>query len=533
MADRRSIAATLLAELRGRGVRRMFGLPGGGSSLDLIQAGAEQGIDFVLARSETAAAIMAATTAELSGSPGVVLTGLGPGAAAVTNGLAHAALDRVPLVLVSDAYPPEIAAWVTHQRIDQPALFAPLVKASLAPNGATTLAELRRLLDLAMTVPQGPVHIDLSAPAAQLSIAERDFDQPPPVRAADPGQIEAARALLERAERPVLLLGLRARRAPVAARTLAETLGGPALTTWKAKGVVPCDHPLFVGLFIGAEAEALCVAEADLIVQFGFDPVELIPRPWRYRAPIIDIAEIAGQSHYAKPGASLIGPLEEGAAALGGVRRWGGWPATAIESFRRRIAERYRMPPSPAISPQAVVEATLDVAPAGCRATIDAGAHMFPVIARWPARALNDVLISNGLASMGFALPAAIASALEEPARPVIAFTGDGGLMMTLGELATAAERACALLVLVFNDGALSLIDLKQQGRGLPSRGCRTGPVDFAAAARAFGLEAEQVTSISELRPAIARALDSRRPALIDVFVDPSGYPALLKAIRG
>ena len=124
------------------------------------------------------------------------------------------------------------------------------------------------------------------------------------------------------------------------------------------------------------------------------------------------------------------------------------------------------MAPSAAISPQAVVEAALEVAPAGCRATIDAGAHMFPVIAHWPARAPNDALISNGLATMGFALPAAIASALEEPARPVIAFTGDGGLMMTLGELATAAERACALLVLVFNDGALSLIDRKRTASG-------------------------------------------------------------------
>jgi acetolactate synthase I/II/III large subunit len=533
MADRRSIAATLVGELRGRGVRRMFGLPGGGSSLDLIQAGAEQGIDFVLARSETAATIMAATTAELSGTPGVVLTGLGPGAAAVTNGLAQAALDRAPLVLVTDAYPPEVAAWVTHQRIDHAALFAPLVKASLAPGGATTRGELRCLLDLAMTAPQGPVHIDLSAPAAKASMAGTDLDQPPPVRAADPRQIEAARALLERAERPVLLLGLGARRAPAAARALAEALGGPVLTTWKAKGVIASDHPLFVGLFTGAEAEAVSVAEADLIVQLGFDPVELIPRPWRYRAPIIDIAEVAEQTHYARPSAAMIGPLEEAASALVGVRRRGGWSATAIASFRRRIAERHRMPPSSAIGPQAVVEAALEVAPAGCRATIDAGAHMFPVIAQWPARAPNDVLISNGLATMGFALPAAIASALEEPARPVIAFIGDGGLMMTLGELATAAERASALLVLVFNDGALSLIDLKQQGRGLPSRGCRTGPVDFAAAARALGLEAERVTSIADLRPAIARALGSRRPALIDVPVDPSGYPALLRAIRG
>ena len=137
MTTRRTVATTLMAELHRRGVRRMFGVPGGGSSLDLIEAGAAQGIDFVLARSETAAAIMAATTAELTGAPGVVLTGLGPGAAAATNGLAHAALDRAPVVLVSDAYPPEVAARVSHQRIDHAALFAPLVKASLAPTSAT------------------------------------------------------------------------------------------------------------------------------------------------------------------------------------------------------------------------------------------------------------------------------------------------------------------------------------------------------------------------------------------------------------
>ena len=100
----RSVAAILVRELRRRGVRRMFGVPGGGSSLDLIQAGADQGVDLVLARTETAAAIMAAVTAELTGVPGVVLTGLGPGAAAVTNGLAHALLDRAPLVLITDAY---------------------------------------------------------------------------------------------------------------------------------------------------------------------------------------------------------------------------------------------------------------------------------------------------------------------------------------------------------------------------------------------------------------------------------------------
>jgi acetolactate synthase-1/2/3 large subunit len=331
----------------------------------------------------------------------------------------------------------------------------------------------------------------------------------------------------------VLLVGLQARHAPAAARALAEELGGPVLTTWKAKGVIASDHPLFVGLFTGAEAEAACVGEADLIVQFGLDPVELIPQPWRYHAPIIDAAELTAPTPHAEPTAALIGPLEAGAEALLGSRRGSGWPAATIDSLRRQIARCYRMPPSRAISPLALVEAAVAVAPVGCRATVDAGAHMFPVMAHWPARQAHELLISNGLATMGFALPAAIASALAEPERPVIAFTGDGGLMMTLAELATAAEQACALVVVVFNDRALSLIDLKQEARGLPRRGCRTAPVDFAAAARALGVDAEHVEASADLPVALARALASRRPTLIDVPVEPSGYPALLQAIRG
>jgi acetolactate synthase-1/2/3 large subunit len=527
-----SVATTLMAELHRRGVRRMFGVPGGGSSLDLIEAGAGHGIDFVLTRSETAAAIMAATTAELTGAPGVVLTGLGPGAAAVTNGLAHAALDRAPLVVVSDAYPPEVALRVSHQRIDHAALFAPLVKASLAPTGATSPCELRRLLDAAAAPPAGPVHIDLSARAAAEPMASGGDPQAHPP-ASPPFERDEARALLARAVRPVLLVGLQARRAPAAARALAEALGGPVLTTWKAKGVIASDHPLFVGLLTGAEAEADCIRAADLIVQLGLDPVELIPRPWRYDAPIIDIAERVEPAPYARPTAALIGRLEAGVEALLGVRDGQGWPPATVAALRREIALRHRMAPSRAISPQAVVEAAVEVAPVGCRAAVDAGAHMFPVMAHWPARQAHEVLISNGLATMGFALPAAIASALAEPERPVIAFTGDGGLMMTLPELATAAERNCALVVVVFNDAALSLIDLKQQARGLPRRGCRSAPVDFAAAARALGVDGEQVTTIADLPVVLACALAARRPRLIDVPVDPSGYPALLKAIRG
>src|SRR5690606_19361652 len=252
---------------------------------------------------------------------------------------------------------------------------------------------------------------------------------------------------------------------------LATELAGPVLATWKAKGVIPDDHPLYAGLITGGTAEAACLAEADLIVQFGFDPVELIPKSWRYEAPIVDVAEAVRDAHYARPSASLIGPLGQGAAALSGAARRRAWSEAAIRAHREAIAGAYAMQAAAGIGPQEVVEAAIAAAPPGCRATIDAGAHMFPAIGRWPAREANAALISNGLATMGFALPAAIASALAEPERPVVAFVGDGGLSMCLGELATAAEQRCALVVVVLNDAALSLIEVKRAARDLPSRG--------------------------------------------------------------
>jgi acetolactate synthase I/II/III large subunit len=530
----RSVAATLVGELRRRGVRHMVGVPGGGSSLDLIQSGADQGVEFVLARTETAAALMAAVTAELTGVPGVVLTGLGPGAAAVTNGVAHARLDRAPLVVITDAYPPALATFVTHQRIDHAALFAPLVKGSLGVTSATSLGGVRELLDAALRPPRGPVHVDLSAAPAGEPMAEGlPPHQETPAAATGPWQVERARALLADAERPVLLVGLEARDAPDATRRLAAELAGPVLSTWKARGVVADDDPLFVGLVTGGAAEAACLGEADLIVRFGFDPVELIPQPWRYAAPVLELAEAVRDGYYARPAASLIGPLAQGAAALSGAAPGGSWRASAIRAQREAIGAAYSMAPSSSIGPLDVVEAAIEAAPARCRAAIDAGAHMFPVIARWPAREPNAVLISNGLATMGFALPAAIGSALAEPDRPVTAFIGDGGLAMCLGELATAAEQRCPIVIVVFNDAALSLIDVKQEARGLPSRGCRTMPIDVAAAARGFGLQAERIRSRAALRPAFARAFASKEAYLLDIQVDPSGYGALLKALRG
>ena len=164
---------------------------------------------------------------------------------------------------------------------------------------------------------------------------------------------------------------------------------------------------------------------------------------------------------------------------------------------------------------------------------IDAGAHMFSAAVFFPAHRAGDVLISNGLATMAFALPAAIAAAIHDRSSPVLCFTGDGGLMMCMGELCTAIEQKAKVIVIVFNDSALSLIDVKQQSRMLETNGVRWSQHNFAASMRGLGGRASEVRTEHEFVQALNEALVAEGPYLIDVLVDPSGYPNQLKAMRG
>lgn len=539
MSDAMSVAATLARHLKDAGVRRMFGVPGGGSSLDLIDAAARLGIEFVLARSETAAAIMAATTAEITGAPGVVLTGLGPGTASAVNGIAHAALDRAAVILLADCLDPIRDAYVTHQAIDQIAIFRPIVKTALRLTAATA-HEIPGLIARALAPPAGPVHIELAPSEAMLPVSGRIAPalapDPSPIA---PAVIAEASALLRGARRPVILAGLDSRGAAPELRRLAEALACPVLVTYKAKGAFADTHPLFAGVFTGGAAEADCVAASDLIIGFGLDPVELIPQRWRYRAPFIALTPWAGPPHYTQAAIELAGPIAPAASALAADATRSVWPAEEIAELRtawrallsgpRDIGRNLAVP----IAPQELVEAAAAAAPAGTRATVDAGAHMVPATSFWPAAEPGGLLISNGLSTMGFALPAAIAAALAEPARPVIAFTGDAGLMMCLAELSTASRLGLHIVVCVFNDAALSLIDIKQQARGMASAGVRYAATDFAALARGMGCAGMRVADRAELGDALRRAFAAAGPVVLDVAIDPSGYPAQLAALRG
>ncbi len=548
MSEKITIAQLLVRKLGQKGVSKIFGLPGGGSSLDVIAAASAQDIEFILTKTENAAVMMAGALSETTGVPGVALMTKGPGLTNSANGVAYASLDRAPVVVLTDGFTPKQLSYITHQVFDQKAVLAPIVKAVSRLESDDPEAEIEALLALACTEPMGPVHIELTSETARKLVsvssesrlnATRMTVQSDEHTVSSAIQLQALQARLRLARRPIVVLGLEARAHADVVRKFVDALGCAVLSTYKAKGVIPDSDPRVVGIFTGGSLEQEAIAASDLMILIGMDPVELILQPWRYATPVVDIAACDHPVHYVKPEIRVVGVLTDILQTLiasGGYER-SGWSESALDALRENAQKQLTYAPVHyGVAPDRVAQlAALCCRKAGVNPmfSIDAGAHMFSVAGFFPAERAGDVLISNGLATMAFALPAAISAAVQERNTPVLCFTGDGGLMMCLGELCTAVEQQAKVIVIVFNDSALSLIDIKQQSRSMKSEGVRWRHHDFAATMEALGGVGIRVSNDQEFVEGMQRALACEGPSLLDVSIDPTGYPEQLKAMRG
>jgi len=536
-----TVAQLVVEGLRKADVARLFGVPGGGSNLEVLEAAREQGLPFVLCRQESAALIMAAVTGELTGRPGAALSTLGPGVTASATGLAHAFLDRSPVIFLSDRHSEATLAFATHQVLDHAAHLAPIVKASLTLTADSASHLMAHAAQLALKEPRGPVHLDLPADLAgraALPLAVNPF--PPATRPPDAGLLDQAAAMIRGARRPLVVAGLQCRAADAKwLRAFCEALPAPLLTTYKAKGAMPDPHPLAMGVFTGGALEEPVVRRADLVIAFGLDTVELIPRPWPYSSPLVSLARSASSERagaYFSPALEVVGDLalilEELAPRLTRADARADWDVAEVDRLRRERLGALEVA-VPGLAPHRVVQLTRELTPAGTIASVDAGAHMFPATAYWHAVEPGECLISNGLATMGFALPAAIAAQLVYPERRVVCFTGAGGLLQVVAELETAARLRLPITIVVFNDGALSLIQIKQEQKGYQGVPMRYEGPDLAALAQAEGLGVFTASDEAGVRRALFSALAQDGPTLIDARIDASGYRRTLEIIRG
>src|SRR5262245_27652044 len=252
-----TVAQLIIDGLQRAGVSCLFGVPGGGSNLDLLDAADNRGLPFVLCHHEWAACIMAAVTGDLTGVPGAALATLGPGVTASATGLAHAFLVRSPMIYVSDRHPDSALAFTTHQRIDHAAMLSGIVKGSVAVTADSACHSVAHAVQLALKEPRGPVHLDLPAdvssrPAVPAASNVVPLPSPVPERAA----LDRAAEMITAASRPIVVAGLQCRANDAKwLRAFCEALPAPCLTTYKAKGAIPDPHPLALGVLTGGVLE--------------------------------------------------------------------------------------------------------------------------------------------------------------------------------------------------------------------------------------------------------------------------------------
>jgi len=519
----RDLARPLVEGLREAGVRKIFGMPGGGPNLDMIGCAEDVGIEFVLAHGETAACIMAGSYGRLTGTPGVALVTRGPGLTSAVNGLAQATLDRFPLLLISDIVSQEQAGRVAHQRIDQVATAAPVTKWSATLGARDPEEVVRAAARLAVAAPAGAVHLAFD-PSAEGDPAPA-LPEPPPV---DDDALDRARRLCAAARRPVVVVGLDAAPHAETVREALATLDCPVLVTYEAKGTVPESSPTYAGLFAGAAIERPWLEQADLVLGLGLDPVEPMPGPWPYEAQVVMLHSHPVETAYFGDPHLLVGSYADHLKPLVDCLR-PDWP-TGIAAEQRRVDVEGLEHPTHGLSPHDVVRETRR-AHGDALLTVDAGAHMLVAMPLWDTDEAGSVLISNGLATMGFSLPAAIGAALGRPGRRVVCFVGDGGLGMVLPELETVSRLGLDLTVVVLNDQALTLIRLKQKEHQGGDRAVTYGAVDFAGVATAMGVPGTVVTELDGLRAALAAT--GSGPCLLDARIDPAVYPHVMRATRG
>jgi acetolactate synthase-1/2/3 large subunit len=530
-----TVAAQIAKTLAAYGVRFAFGIPGN-DVLELIRACEGEGIRFVLAKSEPSAAFMADAVFHLTGAPAALIAALGPGIANAISGIAGAAQERSAMVVLTGEMASAQAGIYTHQVFDHVALATPLTKYAAALNPARAAQQVAKALDIALSHPAGPVMLNIAADHSRAEAREEPAFSPPRRIDAMPRQddLRRLRQKLDRAARPLALIGLGTLReaAPQAVAAFLRARGLPCLTTYKAKGVLSEDDPLClgaVGLSPVVDAENLrLIADADLLVLIGFDPIELRDAwldAWSPDKPCISL-DWGSVGHRVFPvGEEALGDLPAILEALSGPGPSSSWPAERLEAHREAVAAivRPRDPPD-AISPAALFDAMSRRIGEDWTLTVDVGAHRILANHVIRCRTPGQLMQSNGLGHMGYAVPAAIAAQLVRPDHTVVALVGDGCLLMTLGDLALAAELGLPLVVVVLNDSALSLIKLKQRKMQLAPQAVDFESPRFDLLGQGFGAVAKSVRSLPAFEAALDEAVASRRFTVIDAVIDPAEY---------
>jgi thiamine pyrophosphate-dependent acetolactate synthase large subunit-like protein len=515
------------------GVEYVFGLPGT-SCLGVVDAiRKHEKMRFIKVRHEESAALMASAYAKLTGKVGVCLTIAGPGATNLITGLYDAKMDRAPVLALTGQEKLQYIGPGGFQEIDQDALFNSFCVFNKTINSKEQTVELVTLALKHALVERGVAHLAIPNDV-QKEVLEADIEpmegRIPDFNIVNTHLVDRAARLLNEAERPVILAGWGARGHGYKLLQLAERLQAPIVTTFRAKGVVPEDYELALGVLgdVGTPMARRFVDAADLLLVFGssFSEKTNIPPQKRIIQVDLDPMNLAKEFPIEVPILGecgvvlehLLAKVEERAAnpeLLGEVKRAKANWLAQLDSEADPKAAPLRAPFIMKVLRETITPAAI--------ITIDVGDNSF-----WVGRNFVTVqqtlLMSGYLATMGFGLPAAIAAKLAAPDKQVVCITGDGGFAQVMGEFMTAVEQDLKIVVVILNNSELAMISTEQRVAGYPKFATELENTNFADYAISCGGCGFTVHEPMELKAVMEHVLSGRKPAIVDIATDPKRF---------
>ncbi len=483
---------------------------------------------------------MADVYGRLTGKAGVCLATLGPGATNLLTGIGDANLDHAPVVAITGQAGLERMHKESHQYIDVVAMFTPVTKWSIQVKRPETIAEIvRKAFKLAEMEKPGAVHIELPEDLAADDIDKTALPKTElPRSVPSVTSLEKALELIASSQKPFIIAGngVIRQQASKELQAFAESLKVPVAHTFMAKGVLPPDHPLNM-YTVGLQMKdyVLCgIHEADLILAIGYDFVEYLPLYWNENnpKPIIHIDTLPAEvdEHY-PVAAELVGDLRTALEYLAehhkGEKEW--MPGGELhQKLKRELAQIQEESSTPMdedgtrVKPRMILDTVSRLASDNTIVISDVGAHKLWIARNYQPKLPNRVIISNGFASMGIAVPGAIGAKLACPEDPVICINGDGGFLMNAVEIETAKRLGIAFTILLLNDSKYGLIDWKLKNRFDASYGVEFENPDFMRLAESFGITGMRVNHASELEATLKKALSMNEIVLVEIPVDSS-----------
>jgi acetolactate synthase I/II/III large subunit len=538
VVSQKTVATALVDALRDLGVRYVFGVPSGGwvDYMEAIRSAAD--IEFVLTTHEGGAGMMADVCGRLGDAPGVCFGTFGPGATNLATGVGEAFLDRSPMIAFTDEMPAELRGRTVQMGIDHQALFRPLTKATMRLDAAHVRSTIFAAAQIALSGRPGPVHIGLPVGLSAERATPEDvaFVPPLPPPHANEAKLTSACDLFEAASRPLLAVGLGAVNAGVASQVVAFANKHrlPVVLTPMAKGILAETAPNYAGVLFHALSDIVASthAQADVVVAIGYDPVEFNYESWLSSTAMlinIDVEPADIHPETCRRIVDVVGDIGHSLSVLHQLpARRNEWKFSEIAARREAMFYQLRAS-SDILGPKTVLRILRDVLPPDGIMTCDVGAHTRLIGQAWETPTVRSQLMTNGWSTMGFGIPSAIGAKFMRPERTVCTVVGDGGFLMTAGELATASRYNIKIVVVLMSDDDLALIRIKQQKKMYPIYGTSVRSSGTSSLGDSiFGVPVRTVCNAADLRRELAQAFMSDGPVIVEAIVDSREYDELV-----